>query len=514
MDEQKIEDFIKTASNKKEVLSLLKHLFTQQNRERENAISNKNFFDRYFSLSLLPNEISTVEFEESIIQQNSSEKLLALNQKNSSLLRILLNNKLKGYQISKRDELENLFEKLFQLYESVLLPKTLIDLYEGVNTTDLQALIIGLYKRATIAQEEKEKVFENLTMRERESYVHLSLLLNLDAIFFMTDNLNERKNVFLKFRDWQKEYLKRSIATNDYIKVFKIIQQARRYISMTSNKYSQDDTLWFTKNILQENKEYINNNLPNFLQYIRDSVTMDNGQEDKELGKEMIQSIFHDISNVDIFNVAGINDDAEGLLDYYYGFNTLENNFMFCQQPPPNPNFQDYNDHIYPNNEKPQVFDLRVCNAVKILITPLETEYWRLGFRFSETNTFPLIMNNAEYHRHLPAFPYINLATGNPKGETSGEWFNEKNLYLDDYTVNDSKLIFQDYLNERLIFQFDFDERDKKIIFTIKRADKEEKIVPQNWNSRLQFFTIAAWCDNRDYKIMTKIKIKNVAPLQ
>src|ERR1035437_8446321 len=317
-DKMEIKNIIKSAAGKKEVLFILDRLFADKLRIRNNAINTKVCFDRYFSLSLLPNEISAWEFENSLkIPNEIGQKLISLNQKNSPALALKLHHRYKDYQIKERNEFLELIEGLIKLYES--LPLSIQeDLLEGINSNNLRGLIIDLNNNSTIEISEKSKLFEQLLLKERDSYVGVSLLTSLDVIYITKQNQTEMVSRWEYYRDLQLEYLKRTVKKENYIEVINIMQKIRSFIRQSGDKgFVPNDVRWFYDNVLLVNKEYLKNNLDSILNHIKTTSTINKIGQDKEFGRAMINSIFYDVSNLNIFNSPETNDNIKAIIDYY-----------------------------------------------------------------------------------------------------------------------------------------------------------------------------------------------------
>ena len=253
MQEKNIEEIIPSTSGKLEVIEILNELFINNRVGRTNPISFKIFFDRYFSLALLPSEISEVEFEQAFNDPKSiGENLITLNQKNSQLLAIKIGHKFINYTIIDKDDFTYLFKGFFELYKSVYISTSQVDLIEGINTNNIRTLIADLYKKSTL--EDKKSSLDELLNDDKDNYSYLSSLIGLDLVFIIATNENERRTYFKYFRDLQKKYLQRAIEKDDIIITIQIIQQLSRFITIIqNNKANSEDLSWFQNNILIEN---------------------------------------------------------------------------------------------------------------------------------------------------------------------------------------------------------------------------------------------------------------------
>lgn len=501
--EKNIQEIIKSASNKKEVMEILDRLFNKKTI-KDNKISNNIFFDRYFSLSLLSNEITQVEFEEIFVSTRIIRKrLISLNEKNSPVFALKLFHKFREYIISTESEFLDLVEALLDLYESILSGRSQNDLLDGVNSNNLRVLIIDLYKRSSIPKINKKELLKELLTKNRKTYNFLSVFLNLDAVGLFGNSQAERKEMFNEFRDLQWKYLQRSIEADNLSDVLSIMQQAHTFITQIEpGNYTLKDVEWFKKNIIEKNKEYLSANLKNILKYIKDS-----DYPSGNFSRQLIDSIFHDTSALNIFHGAEINEDAEEIVDYYDNLTLLDDDFLFVQQEPPLKEHQEYNDHSYPSNEDPLIFDLIKNNYIKIILDPLDTGFWRFAFRFSKNRNFPLIKTtrHSKEHHDTKDNPHLGIAIGQPTDSGLSQWENKHIITLDNYFSKEPfPQIFQNYNNEKIIIKLaNFAGAFYLSIKTHNFSQRFDAIAKSNeYNSCI----LTAWCDTKNFKLKAKIK--------
>jgi hypothetical protein len=518
-EKKKIESIVTSAASNVNLLAILNKLFVKNGDRKENSIADKNSFDRYFSLSLLPNEITSVEFESCFFPSYTyaGETLINLNKRNSSALKSKILDKFNNYAISTSEELKNTLDVMILLYQSVIESKSQADLLDGLNFGNVRSMIFDIYNKAKIEEDTRRKIFSEILTAKRDSYVHMSFLISVDSIFFSNDG-NQSGADFQEFRKIQILYLKRTIEKKDINEAIQIMQQARGFIRVRANTdiFLQVDEEWFLDKVLMDNKEFISSNLLGILDSIKKTISTNSISESKEFARKLIIQTFHSIQFLLQFNLPTINDNVEEILEYYDDnpYKTFDNNFIFIQQKPININFPDYNDHIYPNTEKPGIFDLiEDYNSLKITIDPLKTPFWRFGFRFSISQDFPLICDNQEHDRHIFNYPFIHVGTG--YRDINREWHADNKLTLAYYKAqkkDNSDLTFEelfaDYNNEKIILQFNYDDKDT-LQFFVKRGIITSKVVKFTGNfNKYRYYNISAWYDANDFRIATKIKFK------
>lgn len=177
---------------------------------------------------------------------------------------------------------------------------------------------------------------------------------------------------------------------------------------------------------------------------------------------------------------------------------TSEFKFDFSDQKTPT-NKPDRNDHILP-----QVFEIRNGRLI-IDINPLSSEFWRFGIKFSTDKNFPSIENP----RH-PSLGNINecdicLSVGSMNEER--EWVYPNVVVIDHYNIQpitNYLKAFHSYQKEPITLTLNFDsnqQRDKlKVEFSgISVGTGGYEI------SKFKYFRLSAWCDERPFKLKTKI---------
>ena len=505
---------IKSEDINDQVVVVLETLFQAENINTENSISNNLYFDRYFSLSILPDDITHDEFDETFQGRTDicKRKLELLNLKNSADLAIKLHHKFKTYESTDVKEFEKIIEILLHLYQSVSKSTNQYDLVRGVNTNNLRTLIISIYLKAIF--KEKDKIFHKIITKKRDSYVHISIFAGLDIIYILSKDKEQNKKDFFSYRELQLDLLAQTIEKNKLEESLQIISQGHRFVRLLSSdesNYVQEDVNWFYDNFLKKHFKYIKSNLKNILAYIKKHTVIDT--VDKENAKAMINSIFHSIDGLEIFNDPP-NDDAQSILYFYDMYETLEENFEFIYHTPPTSQ-PSRNDHYYKeNNTDENIFDLKTEDLIIIITPDKETKFWRFGVSFSKDNNFPPLDERREitdYNNNN--YIHIHLCIGNPDIEGDrNSWDHPEHIELTPYP-ND---LFKDNTFERytnydggpVIFTMSTNKAFTE--FTVKHNGKiigtgSKKLDLKEFKK----YKIAAWSDWLDnFRLNAKIKIR------
>ena len=205
-----------------------------------------------------------------------------------------------------------------------------------------------------------------------------------------------------------------------------------------------------------ENKNFLGANLKNILDYIKKTIETPVIGQDIELGKHILESIFHDVSILDEFNKPSINKDAQDIIDFYYDQETvIFRDYVFTNQIPIDGDYPQFNDHIFTDDNGG--FDLNSINEFEISIIPIETNFWRFGFRLSKSMDFPTIKTS----RHVVNYPFIHLSKGNLDANDNvydykddiSQPYLELAIYSGDEMIDNPKAILN-YHNDKVTIKF------------------------------------------------------------
>ncbi len=488
------------------IKNILEELFKKNSHIRRYSLVNELYFFRYFSLSLLETDFSTSEFEAAFNQPLSKiqSKLVEFNTINSPLLAEKLFYKFNNTSIENTETLNNTLDSLLYLYNEIFHSKNQKALAEGVNVNNLGKLIIDIIELSN----RNISILENRLLKiEVGDYSAFGYLLSAENIYLLAKpkELTKLKEYFKIFRKIQLEFLKREITkVNGELneRIISQFQLLKGFASFSTGKNGIEEyTQWYFNHVIIEYKAFIKNNLNYFFNYVK-KMSFNDEHFDIGRSKEIIDSIFLDISfNTKIY----LDNEFEKLVDFYNGFETVKVfHYSFVNQTPPDSNYPECNDHIIED-----VFELKKGIRFEISIEPLNTQYWRFGFRLSQTKEFPQISK----WRHIDGYPFIHLSKGHIDIK-NGDGHDDSpipNLDLTVYSgsnhiIGYPEKIVSGYSNEKITFYLYKD--DENIIYCkVRYGDHINSAEPISAFPDFMFTKISAWADRRDFTIGTKIKV-------
>jgi hypothetical protein len=169
----------------------------------------------------------------------------------------------------------------------------------------------------------------------------------------------------------------------------------------------------------------------------------------------------------------------------------------FTTQPAPT-NQPERNDQYWP-----KIYDFKK-HGFEIAIKPLNTPFWRFGFRYSKTNDFP---PNTEARHRDKNIVDIHICVGDMR--KNRKWHNENKVYLQSYHVPhrlNPQLIEEKYKGEEIILITKWNAKNSQVHYELK---SDSKIMYQNefnlggFNSCI----FGGWADFNDYTLATDIKV-------
>jgi hypothetical protein len=173
-------------------------------------------------------------------------------------------------------------------------------------------------------------------------------------------------------------------------------------------------------------------------------------------------------------------------------------NYIFVNQIPPS-NDPDLNDHILDHK-----FEL-LESSLLITIRPNNTKFWRLGLKFSKNQVF---LTDMHHQRHTDKWADIHVSVGQRNNEKN-EWRSAQQLEVTEYNVPiNSKSIqrFMEYKGGVIQLSFKFIKKSSAFIGELEVIIENKSLGVNVYNlSSYEFYTIAAWADQKEFNLNTTI---------
>jgi hypothetical protein len=171
----------------------------------------------------------------------------------------------------------------------------------------------------------------------------------------------------------------------------------------------------------------------------------------------------------------------------------------FLQQEAPQ-GFRDRNDHVLEQN-----FEFKKL-GFSITIKPQNTEYWRFGFTFSKTDSFPRISEGRHGDKN---YVFVHLCVGDLRGDT---WMDPNilklNVYPDGYPYKNDFPQLNSYEGTEIKFTMHSNEGGTNVIFSAYTNEKSIGEAHIDLSSFV-YCRLAAWCDYRPFDLDTLIDINH-----
>ncbi|MDP4147783.1 MAG: P-loop NTPase fold protein [Bacteroidota bacterium] len=485
-----------------EIKDVLDELFQKSSYLKRYSISNDLYFVRYFSLSLLESDFSTAEFEDALNQPPDilKRRLVEYNTINSPLLTEKLHSKFNRVTISDKHELSKLIDSLLFLYNEVYHSKNSKALQEGLNANNLGKFIFDLILWANQSLSFLEERILASTVTDFAAFSYLFGVENI-RVFESSGDIARRGEFFYFFREMQLKFLRLEIERSNNQSNDRIINQLQRLRSFASfdkndprgNEYIK----WFWDHVLVGYSKFLAANADAIITYIK-GLAIENGAFDLNRSKELVNSIFVDIESYqDVY----IQNGLEKMVDFYLGFDVIKIiPFDFTDQTPPDANHPDCNDATLPD-----IFELKKGLFFQITLEPINTPYWRFGFRLSRNSEFPPVIQS----RHIDDYPYIHLTKGQIDIEGNGTDDSPPTLDLGVYSGTTQEYVdrlLHNYQNNKIILYFYYNNET----ISIKVSDGSSSMAsakPITLFNDYKYLRISAWSDRRKFIISTRIKV-------
>jgi hypothetical protein len=175
--------------------------------------------------------------------------------------------------------------------------------------------------------------------------------------------------------------------------------------------------------------------------------------------------------------------------------------FVFKNQPTPR-GFNDRNDHVLE-----RTFDIRTT-SFRIVIEPIKTDFWRLGFRFIQNETFPPIAQDRHENDDVSD---IHICVGDliTSDFEDHQWEKSNQLTLTEYhaevVLDDFKGI-TNYSGGKVGLIVESNEDASRVLMSVKVDD--QFIGKKVYNlSRYRYCRLSAWRDYGEFELRTNIAI-------
>jgi predicted KAP-like P-loop ATPase len=487
-----------------EIKAVLEELFKPDSHLTRYSVANELYFLRYFSLSLLSNDFTTDELDAifNLATESLQFRLVEFNTLNSPLLREKLHNKYLDRKISDEEQLIKTVDAFLFLYNEVFHSKDDKALTEGLNANNLMKFIFEILNNSN---QNSSFLEERLLSQHRvQDFAAFSFLISAENIYLIEGKRDvvKRKELFLSFREIQLKFLKLEVQNANGKINNRIINQFQRLRGFSlfdkDNASSQEYINWFTNHVIIGFKDFILANLDGVIDFIKLSAT-DHGEFILDRAKEMSDSIFLDINSLSSILCA---NGLEKLTDLYIGLDTLKVfPYSFNNQVPLDLNHPECNDHICND-----IFELKKGSFFEISIEPINTPYWRFGFRLSRTKEFPPVTIS----RHVDNYPVIHLSKG--QIDIHGDGSDDSplpNLDLSVYSGAKHEYVegaIPDYQNGKVTIYLLWNS-ENVIHIKVSDGNSKKSVKPISLFSDFHYAKISAWADRRTFNISSRIKV-------
>lgn len=190
-------------------------------------------------------------------------------------------------------------------------------------------------------------------------------------------------------------------------------------------------------------------------------------------------------------------------------FLKFKSNFTFQQQLTV-ANDPNSNDHIL---DTPFEFSNVVLD---VSIIPINTPFWRFGFKFSKDGQFP----SKESGRHNSSNPDIHLSIGNPENLPDGKlkWKHDNSLVITEYNVKPLENKFEGsntYKGEPVRGRFSLKDKDVPNIWKFEVFVNGQSVGYRLYDLAGYSHTrLSAWSDQNNFELATTIKLLSQFPFR
>lgn len=173
--------------------------------------------------------------------------------------------------------------------------------------------------------------------------------------------------------------------------------------------------------------------------------------------------------------------------------------FNFKTQPAP-ANQPERNDHYWP-----EIYDIRK-HDFEITIKPVESPYWRFGFRYSKTEDFP---PNTEPRHSNKDIVDIHICVGDMR--PNRKWHNANKVFLQSYHIPNKpnpRIIEAKYGGEEIKFIARWNPKTSQVYYELT---SDGRILYQNVfkMDNFNFCMFGGWSDFNNYVLSTDIGVSS-----
>lgn len=173
----------------------------------------------------------------------------------------------------------------------------------------------------------------------------------------------------------------------------------------------------------------------------------------------------------------------------------FQHNFITQQAPLSQPERNDY--------YWPKMYNIKK-HDFEVIIKPINTLYWRFGFRYSKTEDFP--SNNEPRHINKNIID-IHICVGDMRRNRS--WHNDNKVYLQSYHVPhkyNPQLMEDKYNGEEIVFIAKWNAKTSQEYYELQSNGRilyQNEFELNNYN----FCIFGAWSDFNNYTLSADIKV-------
>jgi KAP family P-loop domain len=478
-------------------------------------LCNPKYFDRFFTLKINDSDIAEKDLK-LIIESSENRQVKFQNiQKFGRLKSLILRLNDKNLNDYYKNWDYSLVNDLFVFFDDNALSLE----KENINLTDAIVNLLTLKNKEDLLTFKK---FMNLLM----SHTSRVSLAKIYFLHFMI--LDKEKNT--GFSDNSPAFKQYYLSQNEQLKSFYF-----KYLSDWQNSFlyslSTDQFNYVTKLFVYDYAKYLHleyrevlpkllsneNNLIFFLNSILSINALDNNAFAIEVERlshfipsNLLNGFYEKVARMSTLNLSEteqqwrkffLDETKKGLSNLIIPKNIQ---FTFKSQPllSEDPN---NNDHIF---EK--VFEL-TNNPFEIVLTPINSPFWRFGFKFSQQANLP----RRQIGRHDDkTYLDVVICVGQPN-DINGQynWKRSNRIELSEHNIkpiSDSFSVYNSYNGETL--KITLSPLNKSLSqYSLELFINEKSIGSRNYHLEgIKYLTLAAWCDQHDFRIDANINYKEI----
>lgn len=462
--------------------SILYQLFGRVDSNEYFPIYNPDYFNRYFTLTLLPSEFSEKDFNDALLldAQDMGARLRELYSINP---RILADKLLTAYPSKKIEDaatLDKTIRALFILYQDVFPNQK----EERLQRNSLNAFMVELVSES---KQGPDYLSQRALEMDVTNFTALSFFFSVELIaMYVKEDFNIDPDVYFEaYREAQLLILQKEITYINNGFNSRIPDQIKRLYDFYQAKNTPANKQWFIKRVVAGNNDWYINNSYKILTWIQRSAPTLSGV-DTEMLPPIIETLLGDITDP-FYNKQEW--EPFRLLNAGYVQREYQSGYLTYPQ----------SADIPLKNDKPvdKKFSLKNGEALKVRVKPHETSCWRFGFRLSQSNFF----DTSE--RYVEDYLMLELVKGKinpdePQNDDPSEGVQFAVKFGKETKKNE--VVFQEYNNEAIFVILS----KKSEVISFSFQDENGKSI---WATDLPGYTgfnhveLSAWADKRAYNM-------------